>query len=145
MTMESAIVELKHSIRTHLTIMAGPTQQLCSFLVKLIDFIEDEDTERKNKEMYALSYNIVEGLALYIQRSIDERAEKSKGSDAELPQYVKIASDEILVAVGKSRNLDEKVAAKHAVLSAVAAAIKALATTTKSQYPEIVDSTGAAL
>jgi tRNA(Arg) A34 adenosine deaminase TadA len=95
--------------------------------------------------MYALSYNIVEGLALYIQRSIDERAEKSKGSDAELPHYVKIASDEILVAVGKSRNLDEKVAAKHAVLSAVAAAIKALATTTKSQYPEIVDSTGAAL
>ena len=39
------IGELKHSIRIHVLIMAGPSQQLCAFLVKVIDLVEDVDID----------------------------------------------------------------------------------------------------
>lgn len=140
--MQSAFKELKHSIRTHLLIMAGPTQQLCSFLIKLIDFMEDGDNERKVSEMETLSFNIVEGMALYVQRSIDERAEKAKATDNPFPAAVQQAADEILVMVGKTRNHADKTQAKYAVLQSVGVALKTLGNVTKAQYPQFTDANG---
>lgn len=137
-----AFNELKHSIRMHLLIMAGPTQQLCTFLVKLIDFMEDDKKDRKEKEMLGLSYSIIEGLALYVQRSIDERATKAKSAGSMLPIDVAAASDEILVVIGKTRNLDDKRNAKYAVLRTVSEALKSLGNYTKAQYPQLTDADG---
>ncbi len=141
-TTQSVFDELKHSIRTHLLIMAGPTQQLCSFMIKLIDFMEDSDSERKRQEMATLSYNIIEGLALYVQRSMDERAEKAKTTGHPFPPNVQQASDDILVIVGKTRSLDDKISAKYVVLKTMSQALKALSTYTKAQYPQFTDASG---
>ncbi len=138
---QQALIELKHSIHMHLVVMAGPTQQLCAMLLKIIDFIEDSDGDRRNKEVLELSYNIVEGLALYVQRSIDERADKAK----DFPAHVRLISDNILVTVGKTRGLDNHVVAKNAVLSAVANALRGLGTFTKAKYPDIINSAGVVL
>ena len=92
------IRELKHSIRIHLLIMAGPSPQLCAFLVKTVDFIEDTDFDRRRNEMLALSFHIVEAVGIHIQKSIDVRAAKMP----EMPEYVKHRGDEILVIIGKS-------------------------------------------
>lgn len=139
---EQALKELKHSIRIHLLIMAGPTQQLTTFLIKMIDFFEDSDFERRNFEAMSLSYSIIEGIALYVQKSIDDRGEKTKSLGQLFPSDVQAASDNILVMVGKSRNLDDKKAAKHAVLKAMADALRALSGFTKAIYPDIYDSSG---
>lgn len=139
---QSALNELKHSIRTHLLIMAGPTQQLCAFLIKVVDFMEDTDAERKLTEMEALSFNIIEGMALYVQRSIDERVEKAKAAGTPFPDAVQQASDEIIVMVGKTRNHVDKNQAKYAVLQTVGAALKTLGGVTKVQYPQFTDCSG---
>ena len=139
---ENALKELKHSIRTHLMIMAGPSQQLCAYLTKLLDFFEDADVVRRNKESNALSFAIVEGVALFVQNSIDERGEKAKALGQEFPQSIRRASDNIMILVGQSRSLEDKIAAKYAVLRAMAEALRALSNYTKAVYPEIYDSAG---
>jgi len=139
---QAALQELKHSIRMHLILMAGPSQQLCSFLIKTIDFFEDSDEARRDREMLSLSFHIIEGLALFVQQSVDERADKAKAMNQEFPQRIRLASDNILVMVGKSRNLDDRVAAKYAVLRTVADALRELATFTKAVYPQIIDASG---
>ena len=132
------IRELKHSVRIHLLIMAGPSPQLCAFLVKTIDFIEDVDIDRCRNEMLALSFHIVEAIGIHIQRSIDVRAAKVSG----MPEHVKRRSDEILVIIGKSRGISDKIAAKNAVLRAMAEALDALGSFMKTTYPTIFDSKG---
>ncbi len=134
--------ELKHSIRTHLMIMAGPSQQLCAYLTKLLDFFEDADAERRNKESNALSFAIIEGVALFVQNSIDERGEKAKALGQEFPQSIRKASDNIMILVGQSRSLEDKIVAKYAVLRAMAEALRALSSFTKAAYPELFDSAG---
>ena len=116
--------------------------QLCSFLIKLIDFMEDTDSQRKTQEMIALSFSIIEGMSLYVQRSMDERAEKAKISGNAFPPSVQQASDDILVVVGKVRSLDDKKQAKYAVLRTVNHALKELSAYTKAQYPQLTDLSG---
>lgn len=130
--------ELKHSIRMHLLIMAGPSPQLCAFLVKTIDFIEDVDLDRRRTEMLALSFYIIEAIGIYIQKSIDVRAAKMP----EMPEHVKHRGDEILVIIGKSRGIPDKIAAKNAVLRTVAEALDALGSFMKTTYPTMFDSKG---
>ena len=139
---QTALRELKHAIRMHLTIMAGPSQQLCSFLIKTIDFFEDSNEARRNREMLSLSFHIIEGLALFVQQSVDERAAKAKAMGQEFPYRIQLASDNILIMVGKSRSLDDRIAAKYAVLRSVADALRELSTFTKAVYPRIVDASG---
>lgn len=142
---ETILNEFKHSVRTHLVIMAGPSQQLSAFLLKVIDFFDDPNEEHRNQEMLALSFTIIEGIALYVQRSIDERIEKAKTVGQEFSSNVQTASNNILIMVGQSRGLDDKIAAKNALLKSVADALRELSSLTKTTYPEIVDSAGKVL
>jgi hypothetical protein len=81
-------------------------------------------------------------MALYVQRSIDERAEKAKAENNPFPENVRQAGDEILIMVGKTRNHADKNASKYAVLQSVGSALRALSTVTKAQYPQFTDCNG---
>lgn len=134
--------ELKHSIRIHLMIMNGPTQQLCSMLLKLPDILGDADTARRNREVTELAYLIIEGVALYVQRSIDERAERAMNQGHMFPQATKICGDNILVMIGTHRSSSDKITGKLAVLRSIAEALRGLSVFTKAIYPDIYDSNG---
>lgn len=137
--------ELKHSIRIHLIIMNGPTQQLCSMLLKLPDMLGDADSTRRNKEVMELAYLIIEGVALYVQRSIDERAERASNQGQMFPQAAKICGDNILVSIGTHRSSTDKMTGKLAVLKSIAEALRGLSVFTKAIYPDIYDSNGVQL
>ena len=137
-----ALDELKHSIRMHLLVMQGPSQQLCAMLLKMPDIMGDEDTTRRDKEALELAFVIVEGLALYVQRYIDDKASHASNNNMEFPKNAKLAGDNILVAVGMFRNNEDKVQSKNAVLRSVSEALKALSASTNNTYPEIYDSNG---
>lgn len=137
----NAIVdELKHSVQMHMTIMNGPSQQLSAFLLKTLDFIEDADHERRDKEMAKLSFVIIESLAVFVQQSIDDRAKKAENQGVTFPPRVKQAGDNLLVVIGKTRSQDDKIAAKNTVLTAIADALRELSSFTKAKYPSITDS-----
>lgn len=133
--------ELRHSVHMHLTIMNGPTQQLAVFLAKTLDFIPDGDKQFDqasiNADMKVLSYNIVEALALHIQRSVDDRASRAQQQGSKFPMSVRQKGDEILVVIGKTRSSEDQVSAKNAVLKAIADALHALSSVTKAKYPDI--------
>lgn len=135
MTKQQALHELKHSIQTHVMILNGTTPTLSTFLIKLIDCLEDDDENRVIADILNLSYVIVEHMAIYIQQSLDMRDQKN-----ELPSRVKQKRDDILVTIGKCKSLKDKVAAKNAVLSAASKAIRELGVHTRSKYPAITDS-----
>lgn len=139
--MDKYINELKHSIKIHLLIMSGPSQQLCVFLMKLIDLIEDTDIDRVNAETAQLSFSIIESVAIHIQNAIDTRYSSSK-DDNKMPEHIRRHADEIIVAVGKSRSHMNKIEAKNSVLSAVAKALDALSSFTGAVYPTLFDSAG---
>lgn len=138
----SSLTELKHSIRIHLLIMAGPSQQLCAFLVKTIDLIEDEDKDRKQQETIALAFNIVEAIAIHVQQAIDARAKIAKEKSNPMPENVRVFSDQILIALGQARGHANKSEAKTAILSAIGKALDALGTFTGAVYPTIFDING---
>jgi hypothetical protein len=136
------IIELKHSIRIHLLIMAGPSQQLCAFLVKLIDLVEDIDIPRRKTEALQLAFSITEAIALHVQQAIDARDRLSKQTDQNMPESVRRHADEIMIAVGKARGHTNKIEAKNSILVAVGKALDALESFTKGVYPTIFDSAG---
>lgn len=136
------IEELKHSIRIHLLIMAGPSQQLCAFLVKTIDLIEDDDKKRRDQETLQLSFNIIEAVAIHVQQAIDARAKVAKEKNNIMPENVRAHSDQILIALGNARGHADKSAAKTAVLSSIGKALDALSTFTGAVYPTIFDIDG---
>lgn len=134
--------ELKHSIRTHLVIMQGPTPQLAVFCVKLIDFLEDMVPIRRCDEMSKLAFSIVEAVALHIQQSIDTHAQRASGKNVQFPKNIQDKSDHLLVVLGKSRGLPDKISAKSALLKEIAETLRALSTYTKAKYPDITDIAG---
>lgn len=136
------IGELKHSIRIHLLIMAGPSQQLCAFLVKVIDLVEDTDIPRRQAETLQLSFNITEAIAIHVQQAIDARDKVSKQKGNPMPENIRKHADEIMIAVGRARSHMDKVEAKNSVLQAVAKALDALGSFTKAVYPTLFDSAG---
>lgn len=137
--------ELKHSLRMHLHIMQGPSPELAVFLVKLIDFIEDTDAERRKAEMAKLAYTIVEAIALHVQRSVDARVEQATSQNKHFPENIRLKSDHLLVVIGKNRNLPDRFVAKRAVLIEVADCLRALTEYTRSQYPQMTDLQGTVL
>jgi hypothetical protein len=136
------IKELKHSIRIHLLIMAGPSQQLCAFLVKVIDLVEDEDIPRRKTETLQLAFNVTEAIALHVQQAIDARNKMSKDKGNPMPENVRRHADEIMVTVGQARSHPNKLEAKNSILAAVGKGLDALETFTKAVYPTIFDSAG---
>ncbi len=144
-SVDLALVELKHSIRTHLAIMQGPSPQLAVFLVKLIDFIEDKNDVRRVAEMSKLAFAIVEAVALFVQQSIDQRATQAVAKGYQFPQVVQAKGDNLLIVVGKARQLPDKIAAKNALLKEIAEALRSLSTYTKTNYPDITDVMGTIL
>lgn len=133
------INELKHSIRAHLLIMAGPSQQLCAFLVKTIDLVEDDNAERRQQETMALAFNIIEAVAIHVQQAIDARAKIAREKSNPMPENIRAYSDQILIALGKARGHTDKSAAKTAILAAVGKALDALGTFTGAVYPTLFD------
>lgn len=134
--------ELKHSIRMHLVIMQGPTPQLAVFLIKIIDFLEDNDNVRRREEMAKLAFAIVEAIAIHVQQSIDGRAQQAAAKGQQFPTGIQHKSDNLLVVVGKSRSLPDKITAKNALLRETAEALRSLSTFTKAKYPDLTDSAG---
>lgn len=139
--MPDMILELKHSIRTHMMMLGGPSPQLSVFLLKVVDFLEDADETRRNSEMANLAFAIVEAVALHVQQSVDAKSKK----DSELPKHISSKSDGLLVIIGKSRGLPDKIQAKEAVLKEVAEVLRSLSTYTKGKYPEITTASGVVL
>ena len=136
------IDELKHSIKAHLLINGGPSQQLCAFLVKVIDLVEDDHADRKKNETISLAFNIIEAVGLHVQQAIDARHQVSVKSNVEMPDNIRKHSDEILIAIGKARGFEDKSKAKTCILSAVGKALDALGTFTKAVYPTLFDIEG---
>lgn len=137
----SAMDELKHSVRMHMLIFGGPSTQLAVFLIKLIDVMEDQDEDRRHTETLGLAYAIVEAIAIYVQKTIDNRYMMQQKANNPLPERIKQSGDDILITMGKFRNRD-KVQAKDAVLAQVALALDELGKFTKTQYPTLVSSQG---
>jgi hypothetical protein len=133
--------EVKHSIRMHVLLMNGATAELAVFLMKMIDLYEDDDLGRRTTEANTLAYIMVESMALHVQRQVDSKAHK----DENFPKHVMSQSDGLLVMIGKSRGLPDKIAAKYAVLSEIAAVLRALGTYTKAKYPEFTTASGQVL
>jgi|CXWL01.1.fsa_nt_gi hypothetical protein len=140
--MNNPLIELKHSIKTHLMVMAGPTPQLAVFLLKTLDWFDEPPVGQsgRDQEMTNLAFTIVEAIGLFVHASVDKRNEQAKQNQQTFPPRITQASDNILVVVGKCRGLDDKIAAKNAVLGAISASLKELALFTKSKYPAITDS-----
>jgi hypothetical protein len=136
------IEELKHSIRIHLLIMAGPSQQLCAYLIKVIDLVEDTDIPRRKTETLQLAFSIVEAVAIHTQQAIDARNQVSKQKNNPMPEAVYRYADELLVVVGQARSHPDKIEAKNSVLAVVGKALDALGTFTGSTYPTVFDSAG---
>jgi len=135
--MNNNLDDLKHSIRSHLLIMGGPSQQLCAFLVKTIDLLEDDDKHRIDNETLVLSYSIAEAIALHVQQAIDSRAKAAKEKGNEMPENIRIYSDKILITVGQVRSMKDKKEAKVNILKSVGSALDALSTFTGAVYPTL--------
>lgn len=143
--MNKALHELKHSIRLYLLVMNGPTQQLCLYLLKCVDFIDEDDAVKEKhanteKEMFDLSYSIIEGMSVYVHRHIDDLFKENK-----LPKNIQQDVDEILIMIGKTRSLDDKSVAKDALLSSVAKALRCVSNANGTKYPNITNSSGVTL
>ena len=138
--MVTPLDELKNSIRTHVTVFGGPSVQLSAYLIKVIDFLDETDACRRDGEMLAMAFSLVESVAIRVHESIDGITVKR-----DLPQAMREKSDGLLVIVGKSRSLPDKVAAKYAVLRELAEVLKTLSEHTKIKYPDIITADGVIL
>jgi len=149
-TLNMALVELQHSVRTHIIVQAGPNPQLCVFLVKLLDIIDDlnvavheptgDETrghikdmrlQRVEEECRTLAFCIIESLAVWLATSMDNK---------NLPAHAEDCGKQLLVLVAKARALDDKIAAKTLVLYGLADAMRVLKAHINVPYPDITDS-----
>jgi len=137
--------ELKHSVHLHMLIMGGPTQQLAVLLTSIVDLLPgdpDQNFDEVDNQIKSLAYTIIESIALFVQRSIDERNVKAQNQGGSLPEDVVKKGNNIWVMLGNSRGLPDKVSAKNSVLKVVAEALHALSATTGSKYPTINNACG---
>ena len=144
-TRNEFVEHLKHSIKMHIVLMNGVSEQLCAYMLKLIDFLTDIDVDRKNREIAALSYSIIEASALYVSGTIDSFNEKFQADGREFSEEVRTLSNAILVQIGNNRGNKDKIAAKMNVLKATSDALNALSGFTGTQYARMVDLNGVPL
>jgi hypothetical protein len=139
----SAVAELKHSVRVHMTVTHGPSPQLAAYLTKTIDFLEEEDQTLRLHEIELLACSIIEGAAFYVQQAIDGTIRKAHEKGTKAPK-LKDLSDRLLVAIASARRTRD-MAAKNVLLTVLAEVMKELTLRTNSAYPVIVDKNGAEL
>ena len=140
-----AVEELKHAIRTHVVLMNGVSDQLGAYLLKLIDFLTDNNEERRIKEIAQLAYNISEAASLYVSGIIDSHINRFETERRSISDNLKRQNDQVLVEIGKWRSSQDKIAAKNAVLSAMAKALNLFSIETGSQYPQLLGVDGSPL
>ncbi len=129
--------ELKHSIRVYLLITRSPSPQLATFLMKIVDFLDDEDQERRRREMGKLALHIVVGSVLLVQKLMQHQME-SAADDPPL----RLRCDELIVAIGKTRRMDDPIAAKNFLLKTMADGLRELSGRSKITFPAIADCAG---
>ena len=135
--MNTPLEELKHSIKIHLTIFGGATAQLSVYLIKLIDFLEDTNVDRRRAEMLSLTFSVVEAAALRVNQSII-----TKSTQPNFPPALRKQNDDLIFSIGANRNLSDKVVAKYAVLKEMSGALKLLSSYTGTNYPDITTAAG---
>jgi hypothetical protein len=140
-----AVEELKHAIRTHVVLMNGVSDQLGAYLLKLIDFLTDNNEDRRIKEIGQLAYNISEAVSLYVSGIIDSHINRNEAEKRPVSEDLKRQNDEVLVEIGKWRSNADKLAAKNAVLAAMAKALNMFSIETGMQYPQLVGVDGTPL
>lgn len=139
--MDEALKELKHSVYTHLLLQGGPNPQLCVFLSKLLDIMDDMNIaiinktaspERAEQEILDLSFHIIESLVIWLTSSLD---------DKKTPPHVGDKLQNLLLLVSRSRKFPDRIAAKNIVLRGLAELIRILKEDNpKIQFPDIKDS-----
>jgi hypothetical protein len=143
MKIEYALAELQHYIYTHVMVQGGPNPQLCVFLTKLLDFMDDlyaairypertaEHLERIEQEVQALSFHIIESLAVWLATSLN---------DEKFQIHLRHQGRQLLVLVAKAKPLPDKLSAKEIVLRGIADVIRSLkAANPKLAYPDVKD------
>jgi len=135
MSKEQSILELKHSVNLHVNLCNGPTAELAMFMIKVVDFLEDNDKDRVELEIKQLAYLIIESLGVFLQRHIDKKLQNVENP----PQSLLDASSNILVVIGKQKHNKDFLANKGLVLAAMAESLRELSKFTNSQYPPITD------
>jgi hypothetical protein len=141
-TRNEYVEQLKHSIRTHVVIMNGVSDQLCAYLLKMPDFLTDTDFNRRDSEIASLSYSIIEAAALYVSGTIDSFSEKYISEGREFPEEVSGKSNAIIVQVGTNRGSRDKIGAKNSIMKATADALNAFSQFSGTQFPQLVDING---
>lgn len=126
-----AIAKLKSAIRTHMIVYNGPSQQLAAFMIKVIDFIEDDDEYRKTTEINNLSYIILESAAFYLVNFIHSNKERSHNLIDQ--------SNELLVSIGKTRNIKGSQDAEQLMLYGIANLLRSMNKQFNVNYPAIKD------
>lgn len=132
---DRALKELKHSVYTHLILQGGPNPQLCVFLTKLLDCMDDMNAvihngrhtahaERLEQELLNLSFHIIESLAVWLANSLDEK---------KAPAHIYSKAQNLLLLTAKTRKYPDRIASKNIVLRGIADMVK----TIKSNNPNI--------
>lgn len=143
MTIQIALNELQHSVYTHVMVQGGPNPQLCVFLTKLLDFMDDMYAatqnpngapvrlERVETEVKALSFHIIESLAVWLATSLD---------DEKFQLHLRHQGRQLLVLIAKTKPLPDKIAAKDIILRGIADVIRSLKVANpKIAYPDVKD------
>jgi hypothetical protein len=133
LTNYEAVKELQHSVRTHFVVLGGPTAELSFSLMKVIDFLEDDDCKRRTDEIVGLAFNIIEFLAMNVYKSV---CVYSNGDD-KFPTIIKDSCGILLATVEESRNLQDKIAAKGIVLNKIVEVLRLLSSYTGLKCPII--------
>ncbi len=134
--MATPLDELKHSVRVYLLITRSPSPQLATFLLKVLDFVDDPDPARREAEIAKLSLHITVGTVFIVHKMMEHVMESTKDNS------LRVQSDELLVAVAKTRQMDDPLAAKSLLLAQLAPAIRTLGGKAKVNLPSILDCDG---
>lgn len=134
--MATPLDELKHSVRVYLLITRSPSPQLATFLLKVLDFVDDPDPARRDAEIAKLSLHIAVGTVFIVHKMMEHVMESTKDDS------LRVQSDELLVAVAKTRQIDDPIVAKSVLLVQLAAAMRILGGKAKVNLPSILDCDG---
>lgn len=140
--MSTLLDEIKHSFKTHMAMMGGPTAQLAVFAIKLVDFLEDGNQERTQQEMAQLSLSVVEALALYLEQSFQHHEKLAVNEGKQFPAALTHAGTNILLMVAQAKKNPDKIAAKYGILKVMARALEDLGSYRNTKYPTITDLSG---
>lgn len=118
--------ELKHSMLLHMQIAGGYTDSLAKCSLKLIDIIEDSDSNHAADELEALAYILAKDL----YESVKDRCTK----------YPELNS--LIAALDLGESADQNIENKNKHLKAVAILFRELGKYTGHEYPSITDANG---